>query len=379
MRLKATYKPLVYLTLGIVCMFFLSALIKYIVFYIRVHYSPPYVSELYTPTPVQEEDRQTASWILHKYVPHHNAGSEWMAHAMNTYLIQSANWRVNVIANTTPVAEFERVSLFNRNQYKTIEDKLRNSAVILTHHTNEPNAVRTAGIVKRPVICIMHDHGRKDFLQEYNRLPYRKNIYLIHNSNWLKEWYSIYGFQSIVLYPPVYWEEYAVETSREYVTLINCNKNKGGDVLLQIAKQLPTVQFMGVKGAYNKQVVDKRVKNIEYIEQTPEIKKVYEKTGILLMPSMEESWGRTALEAMSSGIPVIANPTPGLLESCGSAGIFCKRNDIGAWVREIRRLKEDSVYYQEKSAACLARAKDLNPEPQLKAFSNWVASLKWKD
>lgn len=379
MRLKATYKPLVYLTLGIVCMFFISALIKYIVFYIRVHYAKSYTSGSYTPSPVQEEDAHTATWILHKYVPLHNAGSEWMAHAMNTYLIQSAGWRTNVIANTTPVAEFERVSIYTRNQYKTVEEKLRNSAVILTHHTNEPNAVRTAGIVKRPVICIMHDHGRKDFLQEYNRLPYRKNIYLIHNSNWLKEWYSIYGFQSIVLYPPVYWEEYAVETSREYVTLINCNKNKGGDVLLQIAKQLPSVQFLGVKGAYNKQVFDKRIKNIEYIEQTPEIKKVYEKTGILLMPSVEESWGRTAIEAMSSGIPVIANPTPGLLESCGPAGIFCKRGDIGAWVREIRKLKEDPAYYQEKSAACLARAKELNPEPQLKAFSNWISTLKWKD
>jgi glycosyltransferase involved in cell wall biosynthesis len=379
MRLKATYKPLVYLTLGIICIFLLSAVIKYIVFYTRVHYAQPYTLAFSDPTPVQEEDMNTASWIIHKYVPLHNAGSEWMAHAMNTYLIQSSSWRVNVIANTSPVAEFERVAIYNRNQHKTIADILRHSSVLLTHHTNEPNAVRTAGIVKRPVVCIMHDHGRKDFLQEYNRLPYRKNIYLIHNSLWLKEWYSMYGFQSIVVYPPVYWQEYAVETSREYVTLINCNKNKGGETFLHIAKELPNIKFLGVKGAYNKQVVDKHSKNIEYIEQTPEIKKVYEKTGILLMPSVEESWGRTAIEAMSSGIPVIANPTPGLLESCGSAGIFCKRNDIGAWVREIRRLKEDPAYYKEKSAACLARAKELNPEPQLKAFSNWISTLKWKD
>ena len=118
---------------------------------------------------------------------------------------------------------------------------------------------------------------------------------MIHNSNWLKDHYSAYGFKNFVLYPPVYWRDYETETSREYVTLINCNKNKGGEVLIKIAKMMSDIQFMGVKGAYNKQILDNRIPNLKYVPQTAFIKSVYSKTDILLMPSKEESWGRTAL------------------------------------------------------------------------------------
>jgi glycosyltransferase involved in cell wall biosynthesis len=97
------------------------------------------------------------------------------------------------------------------------------------------------------------------------------------------------------------------------------------------------------------------------------------------MPSKEESWGRVAIEAMSSGIPVIATPTPGLLESCGSAGIFCKRDDIGSWVREIRRLKTDTEYYKSVSEKCFDRAKELDPLSQLTQMEAWLKEIRWRE
>ena len=360
-------------------MYMLAQLIIYTKFYYDVHLAKLYVSSEYVPTPLKEEDEKTITWIIHKYLPIHNAGSEWMAHAMNDYLMRQSEYRVNVIVYDTPVVDYERVFIINNKSLIANEHLLTHSAAIMTHHTEEPNAVRTAALIKRPVVCLMHDDGRRKFLSEYSRLSHRKNIYLIHNSNWLKKFYGDFNFESFVLYPPVYWKEYAVESNREYVTLINCNKNKGGETLIRIAKSMPDVQFLGVKGAYNVQSVDRRVPNIKYIEQTNYIKSIYAQTDILLMPSKEESWGRTAIEAMSSGIPVIANPTPGLLESCGEAGIFCKRDDIESWVREIRRLKTDNAYYQSVSEACKRRAVALDPEPQLKAMAEWIRGLKWRD
>jgi len=62
------------------------------------------------------------------------------------------------------------------------------------------------------------------------------------------------------------------------------------------------------------------------------------------MPSEYESWGRVGVEAMASGIPVIAHPTPGLQESLGDAGVFVDRNDIDGWERAIRRLLTPRAY-----------------------------------
>ncbi|WP_262928542.1 glycosyltransferase family 4 protein [Streptomyces sp. CBMA152] len=47
---------------------------------------------------------------------------------------------------------------------------------------------------------------------------------------------------------------------------------------------------------------------------------VYSRSRVILMPSLYESWGRVAVEAFASGIPVIAHTTPGLVESMGEAG-----------------------------------------------------------
>lgn len=381
---------------------FLSIWIAYeIVKYIRFQYvlrlAPLYVTSSYTPTPVldshderqgsggtsrwevPEEDKLSLTWIIHKYVPLHNAGSEWMAHAINRYLIQNQGYHAHVITNTSPVGEFERVTISERDDMKQNEYSLTHCSVILSHHTQEPNAVRTAAVVKRPLVCLMHDDGRSPFLEYYATLPYKKNIYLINNSKWLEKYYARYGFQSIIVNPPVYWQEYQTETNREYVTLINCNINKGGQVLVELARKMPDVQFLGVKGAYNKQVIVKGLPNLTYMDQTSYIKAVYSKTDILLMPSKEESWGRTAIEAMSSGIPVIAHPTPGLLESCGEAGIFCKRDDVDAWVAAIRKLKSDAAYYNAVSARCLERAKELDPVIQLRELDQWLKGLKWED
>ena len=66
------------------------------------------------------------------------------------------------------------------------------------------------------------------------------------------------------------------------------------------------------------------------------------------MPSRYESWGRVAVEAMSCGIPVIANPTPGLQESLADAGYFVKFNDVEGHKRAIEEIDANYSEWQEK-------------------------------
>ena len=360
----------------IFCIYIIWTMVKFTKLYYSLVTAKNYLSKTYVPSPVLEEDRHTLTWLIHMYPPIHNAGAEWMAHAMNRYMVHNAGWKANVVLNKASVNEFERVIIVDRKNVNTIETYVKHSSVLISHLDNEPNAIQTAIVAQRPLVLVMHNNYRKKYLDHFARmLP--KNLYLIHNSYWIKDYYSSYNIPSIVVYPPVFWKEYETETTREFVTLINLNKNKGGDVLVKIAKKMPDIKFMGVKGGYDKQILNIHLTNINYVENTSFIKSAYAKTDILLVPSKEESWGRVAVEAMSSGIPVIAHPTPGLLESCGDAGIFCDRDDPDAWVAAIRRLKTDADYYKSVSDLCKKRAKELDPTPQLKEMSLWLETLKW--
>ena len=372
MILTKEYTQILFLLFGTLLLFIILYSIRELKFIYKLHNSLPYIKESKTVNTPSDK-----TWLIHAYVPDHNAGSEWMAHAINTYLTREKGERINVIANETSVPMYDSVKIYSINDIE-LPSIINKSDLLFSHHTMEPNAVKTALVCKKPIVLLMHDHGRKRYLREYKRiLP--NNVYIIHNSKWIQEWYSEYNFPSFVLYPPVDWKEYAVERKRDYITLINCNQNKGGHILIEIAKKMPDVQFLGVMGAYNKQIINKNIVNIRYIDSTPNIKEVYARTDILLMPSKEESWGRTAVEAMSSGIPVIVHPTPGLKESCGSAGIYCDRDSIDHWVKEIRKLKTDDAYYKTKSEACKRRAIELDPEPQLEALSKWLRTIQWKD
>lgn len=369
-------KALWTLLVAILSVLTLVLVLKYAAYWIRFHLlSTSFLPAMYVPRPVLEEDKNSFTWLIHMYPPIHNAGAEWMAHAMNQALLQDGK-QVNVVYPNPKVQEFERVRVIDTYDQPGVTNAITHSSVLLTHLDMTARAVKSAVIAKRPLVIVMHNNYCKDQLYECMK-ALGKNLYLIHNSYWIKEYYSQYKIPSIVVYPPVTWREYETETSREFVTLLNLNDNKGGGTLVKIAKAMPEEKFLGVKGAYGGQVLDKKVKNITYRENTPFVKEVYAETGILLVPSKEESWGRVAVEAMSSGIPVIAHPTPGLVESCGKAGIFCDRDDIGAWVREIRKLRTDKEWYAEKSRACKQRAQELEPTQQLAQMSKWLSTLKW--
>jgi glycosyltransferase involved in cell wall biosynthesis len=168
----------------------------------------------------------------------------------------------------------------------------------------------------------------------------------------------------MVLPPPVDPARYKTKRG-DAITLINMGENKGARLFWTLTRIMPERKFIAVKGGYSEQIVSKKPgANVEIIEHTPDIRNIYAKTRLLLMPSAYESWGRVAIEAAASGIPTIAHPTSGLLESLGDAGTFANRDDIADWVEAIRALDEQDLY-DEKSAAALARSTELEPSAMI--------------
>ena len=236
-----------------------------------------------------------------------------------------------------------------------------------------------------PIFWVMHNTF------DYPTIKDNPHVNVIYNSETAV---SMMGWENdyIVLPPPVDVDYYTVTVEREpqYITLINCNENKGGKIVWEIAKRMPEYKFLTVLGAYgtqyvatgktgltinidNKPVIEGLgiLDNIFVTDNTDEIRNVYKITRILLMPSLYESWGKVATEAMCSGIPVIASPTFGLKENLGKNGIFVDRENIDGWVEAIKKL-DGKKEYDEASAYSKKRAMELKPLEKLKNFEAFV-------
>lgn len=77
----------------------------------------------------------------------------------------------------------------------------------------------------------------------------------------------------------------------------------------------------------------------------------------LLLPSLDEGFGLTALEAMSAGVPLIASNRGSLPEVVGAGGLLLEPDDIQAWASAIDRVTHDEGWARNQACAGLERAK----------------------
>jgi hypothetical protein len=240
----------------------------------------------------------------------------------------------------------------------------RDADVVVSHCGDGRLGSQIAAEVGRPSVRMVHSRFTGDELAGA--------ALAVFNSTSLEAATS-HSCSSVVCRPPVDPADYAT-TPGDLVTLVNLSEPKGGRVMWRIAERMPMTGFLGVRGDYGHQVIP-RCPNVETIQTTPKMRDaVYARTRVLLMPSQSESWGRTGVEAMASGIPVIAHPTGGLIESLGTAGIFVDRDDIDGWVAEIERLKDPDEWAAASELAS-QRSAQLDPAVDLDLFVDHLEKL----
>jgi len=297
------------------------------------------------------------------------AGSESYINTIMKYLVSKGH-EVHVLTNPTMAEHGENRNgiIFNTKilDDNEIEKEYEWADMVCTQIAFTPRVLKLTRHYNKPLIYLIHNNHSVCFWE----VKQEDCWMACYCADWIKEHHHkeflFKPEREMTFYPPVLFEDYTITDEvvlheRECITLVNRCANKGVLTLNQAAQDLPEYKFLAVKGSYGEQVNAFPARNIELVNHTSNMRDdVYARSKIVIMPSKKETWGMVAIEAMCSGIPVVAHPTSGLVEACGDAGIFINRDKGLIWKSVLQKLMTDSEYYAECSKNSLARAKQLS-------------------
>ena len=195
------------------------------------------------------------------------------------------------------------------------------------------------------------------------------------------------------------------EGEGDFVTFVNPDPRKGMHFFARIAEVLfqrrPDIRLLLVEGASKASFLPNLgidlsgAGNVRIMPNSPDARRFLGATKILLMPSLMESAGLVAMEAMTNGIPVLASNRGGLPETIGDAGFLfeippryttesCQRaaqapqptaDEVEPWVETIIHLWDDAAEYDRRSRAARERAKLWAPERLAPVYREFFSRL----
>jgi glycosyltransferase involved in cell wall biosynthesis len=241
----------------------------------------------------------------------------------------------------------------------------------------------------RPIVATCHFDGRYNsitanasdnwsemllFINSRMELSYRKNIPQFPRSI----------VRTGVVRPIMHENKIAMDSppDGDAITLVNANVNKGVHQFIEMAKRMPTRKFLGVVPYYGELWVPPAPSNVEWIPFDDDVRKILKRTRILLMPSLYESFGRIAVEAMYNGIPVlyskpqpnstnVGGTTEGMEEWIVPAGISCERDKPEEWMAAIDALDDVDVYVA-KQIQVKQHVRDMNLFTEASRISDMI-------
>lgn len=337
------------------------------------------------PAPVVERAARPLKLVarLHAYPPSHNAGGEWMVHSMLRALVARGHdvsvW-ISRYTQATEAYDLDGIRVVPLQARLDFGKAVRVADVMLSHLENVPSTAALARGYGKKLAVVCHN----TFVPTFRNMASGSTALAVYNSEWMAAEAGLFFAEypkgvrpdrEIVVRPPVLPADYAT-TPGDRFTLINCSPEKGSGTLAALAERMPEAGFLAVKGAYGLQQVPglPNVEVVEHVHGHEMRERVYARTRVLLVPSVYESWGRVAVEALASGIPVVAHPTPGLCESLGDAGIFVDRYDTDGWEAVLRKL-QDPAEWALASKRALARSVELDPAADLAAWCEAIEAL----
>ncbi len=128
-------------------------------------------------------------------------------------------------------------------------------------------------------------------------------------------------------------------------------KNAVADTIKALSLLGPTVKFLSIGGGHlehelrqlvSQLKLDARVTFLPFMPQS-ELPPYLRAATIFVRPSLSEGLGNSFLEAMATGLPVIATPVGGIPEFLvdGETGLFCEINNPQSIAQKVEKLLKD--------------------------------------
>ncbi len=247
--------------------------------------------------------------------------------------------------------------------------------------------------------CPLLNHAAKRgfpsfyFIRELSGLesgkPIPEHIHAIANSPFTASRAELLTNKEVgVVLPFIDLKRYQVNArDRRYITFINPVPEKGVELAIEIARQLPEEKFLFVKGKwtrYDRKRQESFIKeayqlpNVDVLDHQEDMRSIYKITDILLVPSQfTETFGRVIIEAQVNQIPVIAAQVGGIPYTLGDGGILVTPIDKAeGYINAIRHLRKDEEIYCRLSnlAHQNSQRAEFDPHYQVKRFLEFIKS-----
>jgi len=243
------------------------------------------------------------------------------------------------------------------------------------------NFLLTDSIVKSNLVLTISQNSKKDIMNFY-RVPEEKIkvIYLAAEEKFQPRCLDLAQKENLR-------KKYNLpEKFILYVGIIDYRKNidaiiEVADLLVNKEKRNMNFVLIGRAGLRYKEIINKsrKIKNghilfLNYVEGE-DLPFLYNLADIFLFPSLYEGFGLPPLEAMQSGIPVIASNSASLPEVLGEGGIMHPPNDCNSFARDIIRLLEDRKFYNQMKEKGIMQSKKFRWAKTGQEFLNLIKNV----
>lgn len=291
------------------------------------------------------------------YLPRRLNGAFLTTHAFLAELVERGHQVDVVTTGNHDFFTYEGVNVHPRSRMTLLA---RQADLMLTHHGHDPLGSKWRG---RRVTLAHGAHRPRELVGDL----------VWFGTAAVRDWYGWIG-ESVICPPPIDRRQYATEPGRS-VTLVGLTRVKGVHLWEAVADALPDIPFLGVPSATGTQWRPLRP-NVRCLpDMVTNMREVYFQTAVLLVPSENETYGRVGIEAMCSGIPVIAHPTPGMVEAYGDGATFISCRDTQKWIDVVRALASDADAYRRASARARLHVAGLDAQASVHTFADAVEAM----